>query len=273
MKIARGLGLTACAVAATLAGLLLIPRFADPVIDGMPLVGAAIAQTSCETQTVMDWRNTARMTDVREQDNCNSCWAFAILAAYEDNYYTKTNQHVNASEQQLLDCSGQLFCGSGTWPIAYMQSNLLAKESDYPYVAAAGTCRATGSTIPKTLATISITPVGAAPFSPTVPEIKRAICAHGAVASNVNATTLFDQYTSGVFNEPNPSGNVNHAVAIVGWDENRDAWLIKNSRGPDWGDGGYMWIHFGSNQIGHSAVSVQARTPPRPNPPTNVRVQ
>lgn len=39
-----------------------------------------------------------------------------------------------------------------------------------------------------------------------------------------------------------PSGA--HAMLIVGYDDSRNAWLVRNSWGPDWGHRGHVWIDY-----------------------------
>jgi len=92
---------------------------------------------------------------------------------------------------------------------------------------------------------------------PTVDEVKEAICAHGAVAASVRATPAFHHYTGGVFNEHDP-GPTNHAILLVGWDDSKGAWLLKNSWTTNWGENGYMWIAYDSNSVGHAAAWVHA---------------
>lgn len=38
--------------------------------------------------------------------------------------------------------------------------------------------------------------------------------------------------------------SVKHAVLIMGYNDSTSAFLIKNSHGPDWGDGGYAWLPY-----------------------------
>lgn len=103
--------------------------------------------------------------------------------------------------------------------------------------------------------------------SPSVRELKEALCEFGPSAVSVRATDAFAAYTGGVFNE-NASGAVNHAVTLIGWDDQKEAWLIKNSWHTNWGstcgygnERGYMCIRYGCNKIGYAAAWVYVQAP------------
>ncbi len=49
-----------------------------------------------------------------------------------------------------------------------------------------------------------------------------------------------------------------HDVAIVGWDDGQQVWIIKNSWSENWGEKGFMRIKYRSNNIGYGAAWVDA---------------
>ena len=111
------------------------------------------------------------------------------------------------------------------------------------------------------------------PFVPnSVTEIKNDIRAHGAVATSVAATECFQNYKEGIFNEIPPSSayDLNHAVIIVGWDDCKQAWRVRNSWGRSWGEEGYIWIKYGYNGIGSHTTWVEAENPDPAAQPPNV---
>lgn len=87
--------------------------------------------------------------------------------------------------------------------------------------------------------------------------IKREIINHGSVVALIKFDYCIKLYGSGVFNErQNQLGQ--HVVLIFGWDDEKGAWLVKNSYGPNWGEKGFGWIKYGSNNIGQAAAWVAA---------------
>jgi hypothetical protein len=77
----------------------------------------------------------------------------------------------------------------------------------------------------------------------------------------MRATDVFKAYTGGIFNY-DAQGKVNHGVTLVGWDDSKNAWRIKNSHGKGWGENGFMWITYGCSKIGYAASWVQAQPGP-----------
>ncbi|MEO7032767.1 MAG: C1 family peptidase [Polyangiaceae bacterium] len=92
---------------------------------------------------------------------------------------------------------------------------------------------------------------------PGTDDIKQAIVTHGPVSAAVYVTEAFQNYAGGVFDE-GAAGRINHAIVIVGWDDSRGAWHVRNSWGPNWGEEGYIWVKYGSNSIGAWASWVDA---------------
>jgi len=93
---------------------------------------------------------------------------------------------------------------------------------------------------------------------PTVEQLKTALIEHGPLAAPIYYDDCLANYRGGVFNEQD-AGIVNHVVLLIGWDDSKEAWLIKNSWGEEWGEKGFGWIKYGSNNFGAFAAWIDVR--------------
>ncbi|MBJ6368979.1 C1 family peptidase [Snuella sedimenti] len=204
--------------------------------------------------------NKSILTPVRNQASCGSCWAFAAAAVYEHTYnklYGSVSSPVDLSEQQLLSCgrtssgtdAGSCNGGSTGRTLDYMKWNGVTLEQYYRYTAIEGSCR-TNSSVVKVGAWGQLYPGR----FPTVNEIKSLVNSFGAVATYLKAgLSSFFSYGGGVYNgyPSNSTNNIDHAVIIVGWCDNLNAWIIKNSWGTNWGPyGGYAYVGYDQCNIG-----------------------
>ncbi|MGK7875253.1 MAG: C1 family peptidase [Xenococcaceae cyanobacterium] len=211
-----------------------------------------------------DWRSVGIVTPVRDQGRCGSCWAFTAIAAFESSalYHNNLTSSLvgplaNGSEQHILSCSGAGTCQGGWYgPVfQFMAENGTLLERLFPYKGVDAPCKFTRTSPLQAIAWGYVRNDGGIP---SVPQMKQALCEHGSLAVTVHSTDAFRAYKRGVFDE-GASGSTNHAVTLIGWDDSKGAWLIKNSWGTDWGENGYMWIAYGSNNIGKGAAWVDAR--------------
>lgn len=218
-----------------------------------------------------DWRRLGKITPVRKQ-RCNNCWAYAALSALESSYLIRNNLFINGSEQYIVsnnnNSAGDCIQGYAHKALEYMVSRGTTSEDALPDSGVVGTPDTTLEILYGGLTWAWADPENAA--KPGILKIKQAICERGAVTSWIDAGGSFKYYGEGVYNDVDnlkPDHQVvGHFVAIIGWDETRKAWLVKNSWGTTWGetadfgtDRGYAWVEYGIHGIGTDVAWTQAR--------------
>ncbi|MBD3334929.1 MAG: hypothetical protein GF355_05385, partial [Candidatus Eisenbacteria bacterium] len=209
-----------------------------------------------------NWQDHGGLTSVKNQGGCGSCWAFAAVAAFESQILIKDGRYTNLSEQQSISCNefghgcsgGQMI--SSYWlfmsPGAIYESCMPYQASDY---------------IPCTQDECEVADriQGYTAVYPYEEDLKAAVL-EAPVAVTMFAPNSLFYYNGGCFQY---SGNdvPNHAVLLCGWDDNacggQGAWLIKNSWGSGWGEGGYGWIRFGDCRLGLSTHMIEYSPRPR----------
>jgi C1A family cysteine protease len=195
---------------------------------------------------------TGYSTSIKNQGNCGSCWAFAAVGLMEAMILKNDGIEVDLSEQQLVSCNPYGWgCNGGLWPNDMLVNPGAMMESCFPYVASDVPCNDTCPTPYQIQSWDFVTEDWVVP--PTE-DIKQAIYTYGAVQVGIYADRWFQAYTSGVLTKCRRRVNyTNHAVILCGWDDAKEAWLLKNSWGTGWGENGYMWIKYECNRVGEGA--------------------
>jgi len=208
-----------------------------------------------------DWRSYNGVTSVKNQASCGSCWAFASLGAFESRILIQSGIAYDLSEENLKECNYLSYgCGGGNAFIAtnYFTRQGTALESCDPYHAwDTDICNTTCAKIKQVTDWRLV--------ANDLNSIKAAVYSHEPVYTTMYASfTGFNSYDGSTVLYYTGIESPNHAVMIVGWDDNlvhaggTGAWICKNSWGTAWGDNGYFKIAYGSARIGENCCYYQS---------------
>ena len=88
----------------------------------------------------VDWRARGKVTPVKDQGYCGSCWAFSTVGSFESLNLivnsTATNSTANYSEEQQVNCNlwdGGCNGGDPASAMAWAYFNGTTSENSYPY--------------------------------------------------------------------------------------------------------------------------------------------
>ncbi|XP_075665578.1 ananain-like [Castanea sativa] len=176
-----------------------------------------------EIPSAIDWRQRGAVTAVKDQGwGCtNSGWAFSTVAGIESLLHNKTGVLAELSVQQLIDCAVTEYtfgCNGGLAAHAYTYD----KATKFQMFRISGCYAQHG----------------------TEADLLKAMAGQ-LVSIDLNANSReFQLYESGVFTGPCEFQKT-HVANVVGYDTTADGvkyWILKNSWGTGWGEGGYMRI-------------------------------
>jgi len=207
------------------------------------VVGAPVA---------VDWRNKGGnwVTSVKNQGGCGSCVSFCSCSTIESAVRIKlgnSNYGIDLSEAFLQFCGGGSCGGRGlTSGLAFAQSTGVTDEACMPYQAMDLNCASSRCSDWQN----RLTKISSYTSYATMQARKDAIANIGPVLAGLAVFDDFFAYSSGVYRKTAGSPLAGyHCISCIGYDDNQQCWILKNSWGAGWGDGGFVRIGYGQAEL------------------------
>jgi len=209
------------------------------------------------------WPNCSSISTITNQGMCGSCWAMSSTGTLSDRACVLQGNHVQLSPQYLMECSyNNRVCQGGTMMDAWgdLIQGGTVPESCVPFKGRYGDCPSRcedGTLIDDTIkvAPKSFVMPWANSSEERVKAIQSEIMTNGPVQGMYwffsDFQLFFQENPKGIYHRsPNAVYLDGHAIRIIGWgtQNGEDYWLVANSYGTSWGDGGYFKMRRGNNE-------------------------
>jgi C1A family cysteine protease len=212
------------------------------------------AAVQADLPVVTDWRNKDGInwvTPVLDQANCGSCVAFASIATLETQYRIASgfsNLNVKLSPQYLFSCGGG-YCDWGWQPqeaAQFLQARGTPDEACMPYTSGAtGQDVACNAACPNSTSRMVKIASYATP-SRGVMDLSsvKAALQKGPLVTTLEVYADFMAYGGGVYKHETGEMLGGHAVSIIGYDDAKQAYIVRNSWGETWGEKGFGFVSY-----------------------------
>lgn len=224
------------------------------------------------------------VSPVRNQMQTGTCWAFTTNEMIESNLLKKNKLALSFSARHLEYYTSRNFLdgtnydglnrvvddgGNFFMSLNYLKNNYgPVLESDMPFENNTNKLYLSNIKNKPVAADVNTTFLLPNGESGCTDSVKNAIKSHLMNYGAVGTMIMFNR-SSAYYNEStnsyyyNGTESVNHAVTIVGWDDNyavtnfsssrrpttKGAWLIKNSYGTSFGDNGYFYVSYNDIRV------------------------
>ncbi|MEN6438954.1 MAG: lectin like domain-containing protein [Syntrophobacter sp.] len=238
-------------------------------VDHSYLKGVRLSLTGESLPASYDLRKKNRLTPVRNQASCGSCWIFAAVASAESSLMPELN--VDFSEGAINEFSGfdSVPCEGGngdkmTAILTRWSSLVPESQFSYPYLNLSESFPNNRATPGKSY---QVRHVQWIPWDHD--SIKQAVMTGGAVDVDIamDVDNCYNETTHAFYCADSLS--TDHDICIVGWNDNYPkenfktpppedgAFIVRNSWGKSWGDEGYFYVSYSDRNLGGDGVGYQ----------------
>lgn len=198
-----------------------------------------------------DWRNVNGVnyvSPIKDQKQCGSCWAFAGVTTLES--MNKISGMIESgedlSEQFMVSCSDSNYGCDGGYPdetADFLWRTGTPDEPCFRYCACDTPCKYRCANWQGRVERIRGWSYVAQKVPINVTALKTALL-KGPLFTTMRVFFDFYFYNSGVYRHALGPWVGNHAIALVGYDDSKNCFIVKNSWGTGWGENGYYRIAY-----------------------------